>query len=85
MSIFADAAGKLMADGQDVTRETLNEQYEKFDGSLQTSHGKSDSSPEDHKLPGPFEQGYLLYELKANGDQVDYVLAPNADPNGAKP
>ena len=51
VSIFADAARKLMADGQEVTRETLNEQHEKFDGSLQTSHGKSDSEPRTTSSP----------------------------------
>jgi hypothetical protein len=43
------------------------------------------SSATQHHLTGPFEQGYLLYELKANGKGISYVLAPNADPHGAKP
>ncbi len=33
VTLFADAAGKLIEDGKEVTRESIREQLEKYDGS----------------------------------------------------
>ena len=76
VSVFAEAAGAVIDAGDDTTRETINAALENMDGTLVTSHGKVDSSPEDHHLTGPFEEGYLLYEMKVDGENVEYVLAP---------
>ncbi len=85
VNLFADAARRLIKAGKEVTRETMNEAYEQFDGTLLTSHGKVESGPDQHHLTGPFEQGYLLYEIKVNGKEIKYQLAPNASADGAKP
>lgn len=85
VSVFAEAAKALTDAGDETTRETLNDALENMDGTLVTSHGKVDSSPDDHHLTGPFEEGYLLYQLEVDGDKIEYVLAPGADPAGAKP
>lgn len=85
VSVFAEAAGAVLDSGEEANRETINAALENMDGTLVTSHGKVDSSPEDHHLTGPFEEGYLLYQMKVDGENVEYVLAPDADPAGAKP
>ena len=88
VTIFADSAGKLIKAGKEVTRETLREQYEKYDGSedgLRTSHGLPTSSKDDHLLTGTWTEGYVNYTTKMNGKTPTYVLAEGADPAGAEP
>lgn len=85
VTIFADAAGKLIKDGKEVTRDALREQYEKYTGDLQTSHGQIESSPEDHLLTGTWTEAYVNYTTKFEGGKASYVLAEGADPKGATP
>lgn len=86
VTIFADAAGKLIAAGKEVTRESLREEYEKYDGKgLRTSHGLVESGPDDHLLTGTWKEGYANYTTKMKGKVPTYVLAPGADPTGATP
>jgi branched-chain amino acid transport system substrate-binding protein len=86
VTIFADAAGKLIKAGKEVNRENLRAQYEKYDGKgLRTSHGLITSSPTDHLLTGTWHEAYANYTTKMNGKVPTYVLAPGADPTGATP
>jgi ABC-type branched-subunit amino acid transport system substrate-binding protein len=81
---FANAV-KIAAKDGEVTPETVNAAYEKFDGSLRTSHGEVKTSPDSHRLVGTFDQAYLLYNITADGKKITYTLAPDADPKGAQP
>ncbi len=85
VTIFADAAKRLMDDGKEVTRETLREQLEQYSGDLETSHGKVTSGPDDHLLTGTWTEAYVNYTTKMEGDRATYVLAEGADPAGATP
>lgn len=85
VTIFAGAAKKLIDAGKEVTRDNLRDEYEKQDGSLRTSHGLVKSSPDNHLLTGTWTEAYVNYTTKMEGDKANYVLAPDADPAGAKP
>jgi branched-chain amino acid transport system substrate-binding protein len=88
VTIFADSAKKLIQEDEEVTRDSLREQYEKYDGSedgLRTSHGLPKSGPDDHLLTGTWTEGYVNYTTKMDGDTATYVLAEGADPAGAEP
>lgn len=86
VTIFADAAKRLIEDGKEVTRENLREQYEQYkEGDLQTSHGQVTSGPDDHLLTGTWTEGYVNYTTKMDGKRATYVLAEGADPKGATP
>jgi branched-chain amino acid transport system substrate-binding protein len=86
VEVFAQAAKELLAAGKPVTRANINDQYQKFHGEITTSQGVIQTSSTQHHLTGSFGSGgYLLYELKANGANISYVLAPHASPAGAQP
>jgi hypothetical protein len=83
---FADAAGKLIKAGKDVTRDGIREELEKYDGKgPRTSHGLPTSGPDDHLLTGTWTEGYVNYTTKMKGKVAQYVLAEGADPKGATP
>jgi branched-chain amino acid transport system substrate-binding protein len=83
--LFAQAAKELWQAGKPVTRDNLNAQYQKFHGEIVTSEGVVSTSPSQHHLDGPFQDGYLLYNLIDKNGKITYVLAPHADPHGAQP
>jgi branched-chain amino acid transport system substrate-binding protein len=87
VTIFADAAKKLMDAGKEVNRENLRTQYESYkSGDLRTSHGLVVSSPTDHLLTGTWTEAYINYTTKIDSKgQAHYVLAKGADPAGATP
>jgi ABC-type branched-subunit amino acid transport system substrate-binding protein len=86
VTLFADAAKKLIAAGKDVDREGIRAQLETYDGTgPRTSHGLPTSSKTDHLLTGTWKEGYVNYTTKMKGKVPTYVLAPGADPSGATP
>ncbi len=86
VTLFADAAGKLIKAGKEPDREGIRSELEKYDGKgPRTSHGLPTSSPEDHLLTGTWTEGYVNYTTKMKGKVAQYVLAEGADPKGATP
>lgn len=82
---YAAAINKLLAAKQDVTRDNVVSQMEKFNGDLATSHGKITSSPTNHRLTGTWNQAYMDQTFDVKGQDVTYKLAPKADPTGSNP
>lgn len=82
---YAAAINKLLAAKQDVTRDNIVSQMEKFNGDLMTSHGKITSSPTNHRLTGTWNEAYIDQTFAINGSNVTYKLAPKADPTGSNP
>jgi branched-chain amino acid transport system substrate-binding protein len=86
VEVFAQAAKELIAAGKPVTRANMEQQLQSFHGELTTSQGTINTSSAQHHLTGSFGSGgYLLYNMKVNGKNITYVLAPHADPAGAQP
>lgn len=82
---YAGAIEKLLAAHQDVTRDNVQSQMEKFNGDLMTSHGKIKSSPTQHRLTGTWKEAYIDQTFVVKGANVTYKLAPKADPAGSNP
>ena len=82
---YAAAVKKLLADGQEVNRDNIASQMEKFDGDVETSHGKVKSSPTQHRLTGTWKEAYADQTFDINGQDVTYKLAPKADQEGSTP
>lgn len=82
---YADAARRLIEDGEEVNRDSIVDAMEEFDGELRTSHGLIETSGDDHRLTGEFPEAYLNMTIEAGKGGPEYVLAPDADPAGATP
>lgn len=86
VSLIAQAAKRVLENGDELTRESLRESLEEFEGEFQTSHGKVTSSASDHDLIGTWHEAYVDWNItfpKGPKGPPEYVLAPGADPTGA--
>lgn len=82
---YAWAVEHLEKAGEEVTRDSIAEALQELDGSLRTSHGLPETSEESHRLTGSWEEAYIDMSIKVNSKgEPEYVLAPGADPEGAK-
>jgi branched-chain amino acid transport system substrate-binding protein len=82
---YAWAVEHLEEEGKEVNRESIAEALQEMDGSLRTSHGLPETSSEDHRLTGSWEEAYVDMTVNTNGKgELEYKLAPGADPEGAK-
>jgi branched-chain amino acid transport system substrate-binding protein len=85
VNTYAWAVEHLEEEEKEITRDTIVEAMQEMDGSLRTSHGLVETSPESHRLTGSWEEAYVDMTIKINGKgEPEYVLAPGADPAGAK-
>ena len=83
---FAAAAETVLADDKPLNRETLTDALEQFDGEeLFTSAGYVQTSADDHRMVGPFEQGFVMMEMRLDDDGPVYTIPEGADPAGSKP
>lgn len=83
---FAVAVEKLKDADEPVNRETVAEALADFSGQdLLTSTGYVQSSADDHRLVGSFEEGFVNMQMHVTPKGNVYKLAPNADPAGAQP
>jgi branched-chain amino acid transport system substrate-binding protein len=84
---FATAARKVLEEGEDLNRETLTDALENItpEDELFTSAGTVTSTPENHRIVGPFEEGFAMMEMTVGPDGPEYTIAKGADPAGAKP
>jgi branched-chain amino acid transport system substrate-binding protein len=82
---YADAAKRLIEDGEEVTRDNIVTAMEEFDGSgLRTSHGLIETSPDTHRLTGDWTEAYVDMSITIGPDgEPLYEIAPGADPAGA--
>lgn len=86
VNTYAEAARRLIAAGEDVNKDNIAGELEKFDGkSFRTSHGLIKSAPDDHRLVGTWKEAYVNMNIKVKGKDVTYVIADKADPAGATP
>lgn len=85
VATVAQAAEDLIAEGEEVNRENLAEAMESFDGNVTTTHGVIQSSPDNHRLVGEFDQAYVDVGIESDGKKTAWVLAPGADPQGSEP
>lgn len=82
---YAEAASRVLADGEDLTRDSLVEAMETFDGEdFLTSHGFLETSADNHRLTGTWKEAYVNFTVEVEGENVQWVLAPEADPAGAE-
>jgi branched-chain amino acid transport system substrate-binding protein len=82
---YAAAVEALLEAGEEPTRENIAAQMEQFDGSLLTTHGAIETSPESHRLTGTWTEGYIDVAIEMQDGQATWVLAPDADPEGSTP
>lgn len=86
VNAFAAAAGKVLDAGDDLNRETLIDAMEDFSGEdLLGSGGFVESSPDNHRLVGPFEEGFVITQMRIGPDGPEYFIPEGADPAGSKP
>ncbi len=83
--VMAKAAENVLADGQDLTRESLVDAMEHLNGDVFTTHGTIYTSPQNHRLTGTWGEAYIMVQIQAGPDGVEWVLAPGADPRGSTP
>ncbi|CAB4877227.1 unannotated protein [freshwater metagenome] len=83
--LFAEAARKLIVAGKEVTRDSIRDELEAFDGTgdFTTSHGKPKTSATNHRITGTWKEAYADIEVNVAGDKPSYKLAKGADPTGA--
>lgn len=85
VNTYAWAVEHLEEEEKEITRDTIVEAMQEMDGSLRTSHGLVETSPESHRLTGSWEEAYVDMTIKVNSKgEPEYVLAPGANPAGAK-
>lgn len=82
---YAAAIEALIEAGEDLTRDNLAAQMEMFDGSLLTTHGAIETSPESHRLTGTWTEGYIDVIVEITDGAPTLALAPDADPAGSAP
>ena len=81
---YAEAARRVIKDGDELTRDTLVKAMETFDGKdFLTSHGYIKTAEDNHRLTGTWKEAYLNLTVEADGTTVKWVLAPKADAAGA--
>lgn len=85
VKVYAAVIDHLLEEGTEVTRESIAEGMENIDGYVTTTQGTVETSPEDHRLLGPFEDSQISMEIEVEGEEVKYVVAKGADPMGAQP
>jgi branched-chain amino acid transport system substrate-binding protein len=82
---YAEAARRVIEDGDELTRETLVKAMETFDGKdFLTAHGYIKTAADNHRLTGTWKEAYVNFTVEADGTTVKWVLAPNADAAGAE-
>ena len=82
---YAEAARRVIEDGDELTRETLVKAMETFDGKdFLTAHGYIKTAPDNHRLTGTWKEAYVNFTVEADGTTVKWVLAPEADAAGAE-
>lgn len=83
---FAVAVEKLVEEDEPINRDTVAEALADFGGKdLLTSTGYVQTSEDDHRLVGSFEEGFVNMQMHVTPKGIVYKLAPNANPGGAKP
>lgn len=82
---FAKGAEKLIAAGEQVTRDNLVEAMERFDGDLVTTHGIISTSPSNHRLVGTWDQSYIDVVIEIVDGTPTWTLAPGASTKGSTP
>lgn len=82
---YAAAIEALVDAGEDLTRDNVAAQMERFDGSLLTTHGAIETSPESHRLTGTWTEGYIDVIVEMRDGAPALALAPDADPAGSAP
>jgi branched-chain amino acid transport system substrate-binding protein len=85
VKVYAAVIDHLLEAGEEVTRESIAQGMENIDGYVTTTQGKVETTPEDHRLLGPFEGSQISMEIKVNGEEVTYEVAKGANPMGAAP
>jgi len=82
---YAEAARRVIEDGDELTRETLVKAMETFDGKdFLTAHGYIKTAADNHRLTGTWKEAYVNFTVEVDGTTVKWVLAPNADAAGAE-
>ena len=82
---YAEAARRVIEDGDELTRETLVKAMETFDGKdFLTAHGYIKTAADNHRLTGTWKEAYVNFTVEADGTTVKWVLAPDADAAGAE-
>jgi branched-chain amino acid transport system substrate-binding protein len=81
---YAEAARRVIEDGDEVTRETVAKAMETFNGEgFLTSHGYVKTAADSHRLTGTWKEAYFNLTIQAEGTTTKWILAPDADPAGA--
>lgn len=81
---YAWAVERLEEQGEEVSRENIPNALQEMDGSLRTSNGLPETSPENHRLTGTWKEAYSNMTIKVNGKgEPEYVLAPGEGKEGA--
>jgi branched-chain amino acid transport system substrate-binding protein len=82
---YAEAAGRVLKKGDELTRDSLVKAMETFDGNgFITSHGYIKTGADSHRLTGTWKEAYLNLTVEADGTNVKWVLAPKAQASGAE-
>lgn len=82
---YAEAASRVIKAGNELTRESLVESMETFDGEgFITSHGYIKTGADNHRLTGTWKEAYLNLTVEVDGTDVKWVLAPKAQASGAE-
>ena len=82
---YAEAAGRVIKDGKELTRDSLVKAMETFDGQgFLTSHGYIETGEDNHRLTGTWKEAYLNLTVEVDGTAVKWVLAPKAEASGAE-
>lgn len=81
---YAWAVEHLEEAGEEITRDSIAEALQELDGTLRTSHGLPETSPESHRITGTWKEAYVNMSIKVNSKgEPEYLLAPGEDPEGA--
>ncbi len=83
---YAEAASRVLKNGDDLTRDSLVKSMETFNGSgFLTSHGAIKTAADNHRLTGTWKEAYLNFTVEVAPDKsVKWVLAPKAQATGAE-
>jgi len=86
VTLVAKAAEKALKNGEELTRESINTNLQKFEASenIRLSQGTVTSSPEKHELAGKWGEAYVNYSVTFPNGKLKYVLAEGANPEGAE-
>lgn len=85
VKIYSSVINHLLEEGEEVNREAIANAMQEIDGYVTTTQAKVETSPENHRLIGPFEDSSISMEVEVEGEEVKYKVAKGADPLGANP